>query len=128
MDVLYLPAHSEQEEDEPVDDEDRPVHGDVEHFKERANDGNERRARRREPIDQQCCQTGDNMLSQAGEKAHQNCHSGSRRTKGLNSSSRWEGRGDAAPSAPSSRSSARRSSCSEGSNLGCRKARSRLRR
>ena len=56
MDVLYLPAHSEQEEDEPVDDEDRPVHGDVEHLEERADDGDERRARRREPIAQRCCQ------------------------------------------------------------------------
>jgi hypothetical protein len=54
----------------------------------------------------------------------QNLNSGSRRMKGLNSSSRFIGRGDLA-SAPSSSAS---DSFIDGSNLGWRKARKRLRR
>ena len=37
-DVLYLAAHGEEEKDEEVDDEDRPVHGHVEHLEEGRKD------------------------------------------------------------------------------------------
>ena len=86
-------------------------------------------------VDESLCENEDvlmrniNLVSASiGHEAHQNCHSGRRRTKGLNSSSRCEGRGLITGSPPSSISSAMRSSCSEGSNLGWRKARRRLRR
>jgi hypothetical protein len=83
-------------------------------------------------VDESLCEN-ENMLMRnsnyvSTNEAHQNCHSGRRRTKGLNSSSRCEGSGLKTGSPPSSISSAMRSSCSEGSNLGWRKARRRFRR
>ena len=124
---LYLSAHRQREQNEEVDDENRPVDRDVERLRERAEQCNKRRTGRRQPTE------NHHIIRQTrgcrhAQWTHQNCHSGSLRTKGRNSSSRCEGSSGPISSVPPSSSSASRSSCREGSNLGCRKARRRLRR
>ena len=77
-------------------------------------------------VDESLCEAQTMRNEQEQQKAHQNCHSGSLRTKGLNSSSRADGSEVSSP--PPSISSARRSSCREGSNFGCRNANRRFSR
>lgn len=104
-DVLDLATHSKSQEDQKVDDKNRPVHWDIENFRGRAKQSNYAGTRGRKPL------LYINMRGLCGpQQTHQNCHSGRRRTKGRNSSSLWEGKGLASASPPPSISSARRSS------------------
>ena len=106
VDILYLAPHREQEQHTEIHDQDRPVDGDVKHIRGGQKDGDGDSARPTEP---------GSDLEYLGETAkermaYQNCHSGNRLTNGLNSSSRWEGSAGPLSVAPSSISSARRSS------------------
>ena len=61
-----MTAHREEEEDEKVDDEDRPVHRDVKHLEERADKCDDCGARSRQPLHDRQSVLGMDMATALG--------------------------------------------------------------